>query len=422
MDRVLVFREGELFARARSRASSPAARLVAELLRAGGAVTAASASASAREPARGVSRSALAVMLADRRQHRAPSPTSPRPSQVAADARHARPVRDRRDGEHARVPRGGGGIDLSIAPLMGFVNILLVTQAPRHRARRPGARDPDPARASAPSIGAINGVLVTRLRYPARDRDARHVFVLSGADLALVPNPVTALAATGPTRLAGSVGPVPGRDHHRRGAAAPVARAAPHAVRRVAAVRRRPRRDRFSAGMNVNAVRISAYALGGMIAGSRRDRAHRAGAVRRRAGVHQLHPGRARRGRARRHQPRRRARRPGRIGRRRRQHLPAREPPDRPARVGVLHPGRLRRRSLHRGAARSAGVQPTRRRHERADVDRPPRRADCAGAATTRAAIARAGARCATTPVLQVLVADRAVDRDRRRRSAASSR
>lgn len=91
-------------------------------------------------------------------------------------------------------------------------------------------------------------------------------FVLSGLDLHLVPNPVTA----GPNwtnHLAGSFGPVPG---------ALLTIGAPLLL--WFALRRSPYVDAllsvgdhdataFSAGMNVDGVRISAYALGGMVAG-----------------------------------------------------------------------------------------------------------------------------------------------------------
>ena len=45
---------------------------------------------------------------------------------------------------------GGGGIDLSIAPLMGLVNIVLVTVLFGTTFGSPAARGPDPAGARAP--------------------------------------------------------------------------------------------------------------------------------------------------------------------------------------------------------------------------------------------------------------------------------
>jgi ribose transport system permease protein len=161
---------------------------------------------------------------------------------------------------------GGGGIDLSVAPLMGFTNILLVTKLLGTTFGGPVLAVPILLIIGA-LIGAINGVMVTRLRIPAVIATLGTYFVLSGADLALVPNPVT----TNPNwtdNLAGSVGPVPG------------------AIITVGALillwlwlRRTPFVEMllsvgdhdatsFSAGISVDAVRIGAYALGGLIAGA----------------------------------------------------------------------------------------------------------------------------------------------------------
>ena len=161
---------------------------------------------------------------------------------------------------------GGGGIDLSVAPLMGFTNILLVTKLLGTTFGGPVLAVPILLIIGA-LVGAINGVMVTRLRIPPVIATLGTYFVLSGADLALVPNPVT----TNPNwtdNLAGSVGPVPG------------------AIITVGALillwlwlRRTPFVEMllsvgdhdatsFSSGVSVDAVRIGAYALGGLIAGA----------------------------------------------------------------------------------------------------------------------------------------------------------
>jgi ribose transport system permease protein len=109
--------------------------------------------------------------------------------------------------------------------------------------------------------------MVTRMRIPPVIATLATYFVLSGADLDLVPNPVTA----GPNwtdNLAGSIGPVPG------------------AIVSVGALillwlwlRRTPFVEMllsvgdhdatsFSSGISVDRVRIAAYALGGLIAGA----------------------------------------------------------------------------------------------------------------------------------------------------------
>jgi ribose transport system permease protein len=161
---------------------------------------------------------------------------------------------------------GGGGIDLSVAPLMGFTNILLVTKLFGTPFGSPFLAVPILLAIGA-IVGAINGVIITRLRIPPVIATLGTYFVLSGVDLDLVPNPVTA----GPNwtdHLAGSIGPVPG---------ALISIGVPLLLwlwlRRTAFVEALLAvgdhdATAFSAGMNVHAVRIAAYALGGMIAGA----------------------------------------------------------------------------------------------------------------------------------------------------------
>jgi ribose transport system permease protein len=160
---------------------------------------------------------------------------------------------------------GRGGIDLSIAPLMGFTNILLVTKLFGTVLGGPEFAVPILLAIGA-AVGAINGFMIARLRIPPVIATLGTYFVLSGLDLRLVPNPVTA----GPNwtnHLAGSIGPAPG---------ALLTIGVPLLV--WFALRRSPYVDSllsvgdhdataFSAGMNVDRVRISAYALGGMVAG-----------------------------------------------------------------------------------------------------------------------------------------------------------
>jgi ribose transport system permease protein len=160
---------------------------------------------------------------------------------------------------------GRGGIDLSIAPLMGFTNILLVTKLFGTVLGGPEFAVPILLAIGA-AIGAINGVMIARLRIPPVIATLGTYFVLSGVDLRLVPNPVSA----GPNwtdNLAGSIGPVPG---------ALLTIGTPLLL--WWALRRSPYVDSllsvgdhdataFSAGMSVDRVRISAYALGGMVAG-----------------------------------------------------------------------------------------------------------------------------------------------------------
>jgi ribose transport system permease protein len=159
---------------------------------------------------------------------------------------------------------GRGGIDLSIAPLMGFTNILLVTKFFGTPLGGPALAVPVLLAIGA-VVGAINGLMVTRLRIPPVIATLGTYFVLSGWDLHLVPNPVSA-TPNWTDNLAGSIGPFPG---------ALLLIGLPLLL--WVGLRRTPYVESllavgdhdataFSAGMNVDLVRISAYALGGMIA------------------------------------------------------------------------------------------------------------------------------------------------------------
>jgi len=161
---------------------------------------------------------------------------------------------------------GGGGIDLSIAPLMGFTNILLVTKLLGTPLGSPVLAVPILLAIGA-LVGALNGVIVTRLRIPPVIATLGMYFVLSGVNLDLVPNPVSA-SPNWTDNLAGSIGPVPG---------ALVSVGVPLLgwawLRRTAFVDALLAvgdhdATAFSAGMNVDIVRIAAYSLGGMIAGA----------------------------------------------------------------------------------------------------------------------------------------------------------
>jgi ribose transport system permease protein len=159
---------------------------------------------------------------------------------------------------------GGGGIDLSIAPLMGLVNIVLVTVFFGTTFGSPVLAVPILLALGA-LVGAVNGAMVARLRFPPVIATLGTFFVLAGLDLRLVPNPVTA-DENWTNHLAGSIGPLPG---------AVITMGVPLLL--WLALRRTPYvqsllavgdhdATAFSAGMNINAVRISAYAIGGIIA------------------------------------------------------------------------------------------------------------------------------------------------------------
>jgi ribose transport system permease protein len=159
---------------------------------------------------------------------------------------------------------GGGGIDLSIAPVMGLINILLVTKLLGTPFGTPALAVPILLSVGA-GIGALNGVLISRLRFPPVIATLGMFFVISGVNLQLAPNPVTTTAHW-TADLAGSDGPIPG---------AVLTVGAPlllwFGLRRTAFVESLLAvgdRDAtaFSAGVRVDTVRIAAYALGGLVA------------------------------------------------------------------------------------------------------------------------------------------------------------
>ena len=90
---------------------------------------------------------------------------------------------------------------------MGFMNIILVTQLFGTPLGSPLLAVPLLLRSGRDR--RVNGVMVARLRIPPVIATLGTFFVLSGVDLDLVPNPVTA-SNNWTNSLAGSIGPIPG--------------------------------------------------------------------------------------------------------------------------------------------------------------------------------------------------------------------
>jgi len=159
---------------------------------------------------------------------------------------------------------GHGGIDLSVAPLMGLVNVVMVTVFLGTPFESPFISVPILLALGA-AVGAINGIAVAVLRFPAVIATLCTYFVLTGITLALVPTPVTA-PNSWVDALAGSIAGVPG---------ALLTIAAPLVIWFV--LRRTAYVDNlllvgdneiaaFTAGVRVVSVRVIAYALGGLFA------------------------------------------------------------------------------------------------------------------------------------------------------------
>jgi ribose transport system permease protein len=160
---------------------------------------------------------------------------------------------------------GGGGIDISIGPLLGFANVLFISQLLPH-----GLGGPLPAiaiiLALSAVVGAINGLLVVVVRLQPIVATLGSYLVLSGLALELMPQP----GGTAPAwivRFNGTFGHVPGALIL---VAIPVALWL--AMQRTAYYRALiavggSERSAFSAGVNVALVRCLAYVIGGFFAG-----------------------------------------------------------------------------------------------------------------------------------------------------------
>ncbi len=164
-----------------------------------------------------------------------------------------------------QILSGGGGIDISIGPLLNFVGIVVVAVLVPHSLGSAALAIPL-ALLLGLSIGLINGLLVAALRFQPVLATLCTLFVLQGAGTKLLGQP-RSVSLPWLSGLAGNVGPVPG---------ALVILAAVALI--WMGLRRLPYSEAlyctgsddaasFSAGINVTAVRVAAYGLGGLFAG-----------------------------------------------------------------------------------------------------------------------------------------------------------
>lgn len=159
---------------------------------------------------------------------------------------------------------GGGGFDLSISPLMVFTSAAFAAWFVP--AGLDGPIVVPLMLALGASVGLANGLLIAILRVQPVVVTLSTYFVLIGVNMAVLPNSVT-VSDNWTANLAGTVGPIPG---------ALFLILAPLAIwaliglipyrRQLMAVGSNDAAA-FSSGVNVVAVRVGAYALGGMFAG-----------------------------------------------------------------------------------------------------------------------------------------------------------
>jgi ribose transport system permease protein len=162
------------------------------------------------------------------------------------------------------VLSGAGGIDISIGPLLNLVSIIIVGVLLPHGLGSVWVAVPI-AIALGAFVGAINGVLVGVFRFQTVLATLCGLFVLSGVGLAVLAEPASGTTSW-LSALGNKVGPIPG---------ALILLLIPVVVW-FGLGRTAYRRSLFSvggddlaaysAGVNVTAVRIVAYTLGGIFA------------------------------------------------------------------------------------------------------------------------------------------------------------
>jgi ribose transport system permease protein len=161
------------------------------------------------------------------------------------------------------IVSGGGGLDLSVSPLMILTSEIFCVALVPHGLG--GAEAVPLVLIAGALVGAVNGMLILLLRVPPVIVTLSMYFVLIGVDAAIAPTPVY-LNSSWITHLAGSVGPIPG---------AALCIAFPLLVwvglgftpyRRALYVVGSNEVSAFSANVSVARVRLIAYALGGLFA------------------------------------------------------------------------------------------------------------------------------------------------------------
>jgi ribose transport system permease protein len=157
-----------------------------------------------------------------------------------------------------------GGLDLSAGPLLSLTNVMMVAVLIPHGLGGPGASIPLLLALGA-AIGALSGVAVSILRLPAIITGLCALFVITGVAQEILLMPEQA-PANWTSHLGDKIGPIPG---------GLVTMAVPLVVwlglRRTPFVRAMfsvggDAPTAFASGLNVAAVRIGSYALGGMFA------------------------------------------------------------------------------------------------------------------------------------------------------------
>jgi ribose transport system permease protein len=158
-----------------------------------------------------------------------------------------------------------GGFDISISPLIVLTNAVYIVWLAPHGLG--GAISVPIILGLGLAVGVLNGLLIMVLRVQAIVVTLAMFFSLQGVVLFIAPNPVSISDSGWVQHLAGSVGPIPGGVFT---IGLPLLiwfslRLVPFG-RLLYAVGSNDT-TAFSSGVNVNAVRVAAYGLGGLFAG-----------------------------------------------------------------------------------------------------------------------------------------------------------
>jgi ribose transport system permease protein len=164
------------------------------------------------------------------------------------------------------IMSGGGGIDISIGPLMTVINMVIVADLLPHGLGSAWVVVPVSLAAGA-AVGAVNGTLVTVLRFQPVVATLCMNFILSGLAIQLEGSSTPQGSTWWTDDLAASFGPIPGGL-----ISIVVVLLVWFALSRTAYLRNLYATGgddaaAFSAGVDVTRVRILAYTTGGLFAG-----------------------------------------------------------------------------------------------------------------------------------------------------------
>jgi ribose transport system permease protein len=164
------------------------------------------------------------------------------------------------------IMSGGGGIDISIGPLMTVINLVIVAALLPHGLGSPWIVVPF-CLVTGTAVGAINGTLVTVLRFQPVVATLCMNFILAGLALQIEGGTTPQGSTWWTNDLSSSFGPIPGGL-----VSVGAVLAVWYALSRSAYTRNLQATGgddaaAFSAGVDVTKVRIVAYATGGLFAG-----------------------------------------------------------------------------------------------------------------------------------------------------------